>query len=211
MCLAFIVRVVGERLEAFTMWKKILLVFFLGPFLGSLGQDSQILTFLLNEMSSYRTELNSLRADFRDLQTELSKMKMTNAELKQQNSLLNNTLTGLNSKTNNLEKEIRHNISLLKSDLVTVDKSANVSVMYLQIEYQVLEKRLEATLKNVSIDIDFLKRDFDNGTKSQNNCCSSLQSMFGNFSLQDLNNKVNGIQSTVDKTTNSVNLLVGKY
>lgn len=211
MCQAFIVRFVGERLEAFTMWEKILLVFFLGPFLGSLGQDSQILTFLLNEMSSYRTELNSLRADFRDLQTELSKMKMTNAELKQQNSLLNNTLTGLNSKTNNLEKEIRHNISLLKSDLVTVDKSANVSVMYLQIEYQVLEKRLEATLKNVSIDIDFLKRDFDNGTKSQINCCSSLQSMFGNFSLQDLNNKVNGIQSTVDKTKNSVNLLIGKY
>ena len=202
---------VEERLEAFTMWEKILLVFFLGPFSGSLGQDSQILTFLLNELSSYRTELNTLKADFRDLQTELSKMKMTNADLKQQNSLLNNTLASLNSKSKYLEKETRHNISLLKSDLITVDKSTNVSVMYLQIEYQVLEKRLEATLKNVSIDIEFLKHDMDNGTKSQLNCCSALQSMFGNFSLRDLNNKVNGIQSTVDKTKHSVNLLVGKY
>lgn len=202
---------VEERLEAFTMWEKILLVFFLGPFSGSLGQDSQILTFLLNELSSYRTELNTLKADFRDLQTELSKMKMTNADLKQQNLLLNNTLASLNSKSKYLEKETRHNISLLKSDLVTVDKSTNVSVMYLQIEYQVLEKRLEATLKNVSIDIEFLKHDMDNGTKSQLNCCSALQSMFGNFSLRDLNNKVNGIQSTVDKTKHSVNLLVGKY
>ena len=211
MCLAFIVHFVEERLEAFTMWEKILLVFFLGPFSGSLGQDSQILTFLLNELSSYRTELNTLKADFRDVQTELSKMKMTNADLKQQNSLLNNTLASLNSKSKYLEKETRHNISLLKSDLVTVDKSTNVSVMYLQIEYQVLEKRLEATLKNVSIDIEFLKHDMDNGTKSQLNCCSALQSMFGNFSLRDLNNKVNGIQSTVDKTKHSVNLLVGKY
>ena len=211
MCLAFIVHFVEERLEAFTMWEKILLVFFLGPFSGSLGQDSQILTFLLNELSSYRTELNTLKADFRDLQTELSKMKMTNADLKQQNLLLNNTLASLNSKSKYLEKETRHNISLLKSDLVTVDKSTNVSVMYLQIEYQVLEKRLEATLKNVSIDIEFLKHDMDNGTKSQLNCCSALQSMFGNFSLRDLNNKVNGIQSTVDKTKHSVNLLVGKY
>ena len=211
MCLAFIVHFVEERLEAFTMWEKILLVFFLGPFSGSLGQDSQILTFLLNELSSYRTELNTLKADFRDVQTELSKMKMTNADLKQQNLLLNNTLASLNSKSKYLEKETRHNISLLKSDLVTVDKSTNVSVMYLQIEYQVLEKRLEATLKNVSIDIEFLKHDMDNGTKSQLNCCSALQSMFGNFSLRDLNNKVNGIQSTVDKTKHSVNLLVGKY
>lgn len=170
-----------------------------------------MLTFLLNEMTNYRTELNTLKADLKTLQSEIATLKMTNAGLVQQNALLNNTVAGLKAKNEHLENQLMNNISRLQSDIVTVDKSTNTSVLFIQFELQFFEKRFEGTLKNVSLEVEYLKRLLNNATNTLTGCCSSAHASAINNSVSDLVVKVNNLQSTLNMTRTSVDQIIGKH
>lgn len=193
------------------MFLALFLVLFFGQFSGSPAQDTQLLTFLLNEMTNYRTELNSLKADLKTLGLDIATLKTTNAGLVQQNALLNTTVAGLKTKNEHLEKQLMNNISRLESDIVTVDKSTNTSVLFIQFELQHLQKRFEGSLKNVSLEVEYLKRLFNNATNTHAGCCTSAHAIASNKSLSDLVVRVNNLQSTLNMTSTSVDQIVGKY
>lgn len=173
-----------------------------------------MLTFLLNEMTNYRTEINSLKADLKTLGLDIATLKTTNAGLVQQNALLNTTVAGLKTKNEHLEKQLMNNINRLESDIVTVDKSTNTSVLFIQFELQLFQKRFEGSLKNVSLEVEYLKRLFNNATNATNThagCCTSAHAIASNKSLSDLVVRVNNLQSTLNMTSTSVDQIVGKY
>lgn len=170
-----------------------------------------MLTFLLNEMTNYRTELNTLKADLKTLESEIATLKTANAGLVQENALLNNTVASLKTKNEHLEKQLMNNISRLQSDIVMVDKSTNTSVLFIQFEHQLLEKRFEGTLKNVSLEVEYLKHLYNNATNTLAGCCTSAHASASNNSLSDLVVRVNNLQSTLNMTSTSVDQIVGKY
>ncbi|XP_061173756.1 uncharacterized protein LOC133182917 [Saccostrea echinata] len=190
------------------MLQKLFLTLLLGQFLGSSGQDSQLTTFLLNEMTNYRSELISLKADIKSLQAELTNVTMLNADLKQQNVLLNQGIATLKTKNDKLEQHIVHNISKLENDISIVDKATNVSVLFIQLEQNLFEKRFEGTLKNVSLEIELLKNLFNTVQNLQMKCCSAVHTnIVSQKSFSELVSKVNGLQSTLNFTKSSVDQL----
>ncbi|XP_061174709.1 uncharacterized protein LOC133183822 [Saccostrea echinata] len=105
--------------------------------------DSQMLTFLLNEMSNYRTMSH-------DMQVEINELKSKVATLTSQNDHLQRMVTSLDSKTKHLEQQLKSDVSKLSADLLVVDKATNNSILFIQTEQKVFEQRIQRELENIS-------------------------------------------------------------
>jgi chromosome segregation ATPase len=105
--------------------------------------DSQMLSFLLNEMSNFRTMTL-------DMQHEIKALKSTVSNLTSKNDHLQRMVTSLESKTKHLEQELVNNVSKLTSDIITVDRATNTSVLFIQLEEKIFEQRIEEELRNMS-------------------------------------------------------------
>ncbi|XP_048732321.1 uncharacterized protein LOC125649125 [Ostrea edulis] len=114
---------------------------------SSKAVDSQMLSFLLSEMSTYRTMTL-------DMQNEIKALKSTVSNLTSQNDHLQRMVTSLDSQTKHLEQELVNNVSKLNTDIVTVDRATNTSVLFIQLEEKIFEQRIEEELRNISTEFN---------------------------------------------------------
>ncbi|XP_062597397.1 uncharacterized protein LOC134258826 [Saccostrea cucullata] len=105
--------------------------------------DSQMLTFLLNEMSNYRTMSH-------DMQVEINELKSKVASLTSQNDQLQRTVTSLDSKTKHLEQQLKSDVNKFNADLLVVEKATNNSFLFIQTEQRVFEQRIQKEFQNIS-------------------------------------------------------------
>ena len=103
--------------------------------------DDQMLTFLLNEMSNYRTSSMVMENDIKQLKAALTNLTSQNAQLQQ-------LVTSLNSKCNACEQNLMNNVSKLNTDIQVVAKATNISVLFIDRERAVFEDRIEKLLLN---------------------------------------------------------------
>ena len=103
--------------------------------------DNQMLTFLLNEMSNYRTSSMVMENDIKQLKAALTNLTSQNAQLQQ-------LVTSLNSKCNTCEQNLMNNVSKLNTDIQVIAKATNISVLFIDREQAVFEDRIEKLLLN---------------------------------------------------------------
>lgn len=107
--------------------------------------DSQLLTFLLNEMSNFRT--SSLA-----MENEINELKTAIATLTSHNNQLQGLVTSLNSQCRDCEQHLLGNVSKLNSDIQTIARATNTSVLYVVRKHEVFEEHIEKLLANQSKD-----------------------------------------------------------
>lgn len=107
--------------------------------------DSQLLTFLLNEMSNFRT--SSLA-----MENEINELKTAIATLTSHYNQLQGLVTSLNSQCRDCEQHLLSNVSKVNSDIQTIARATNTSVLYVVRKHEVFEEHIEKLLANQSKD-----------------------------------------------------------